>query len=126
MFSAATLQPSSFDKTRYQVGYAGAVYSSDLNESRLRSTTTRLFNSIEDRKLTAGQCIRADRLREDAVGTLERPDAIVERRGARCALNHDRGGTLPQEAYKMQKDNDDDRNTRQPQHQVTKHRVLLY
>ena len=26
----------------------------------------------------------------------------------------------------MQKDNDDERNTRQPQHQVTKHRVLLY
>ena len=92
----------------------------------MRSTTTRLFNSIEDRKLTAGQCLRADRLREDAVGTLERAVQKLSDVGTRCALNHDRCGTLPQETHKMQKDNDDDRNPRQPQHQVTKHRVLLY
>ena len=73
MLSATTPQPSSFDETRHQVGHAGAVYSSGLNESRLRSTSTRLFNRIEDRELTAGQCIRANRLREDAIGTLKRP-----------------------------------------------------
>jgi hypothetical protein len=41
--------------------------------------------------------------------------------GARCALNHDTGGTLSKEAYQMQKDNHDDRNACQPQHQVTEH-----
>ena len=92
----------------------------------MRSTTTRLFNSIEDRKLTAGQCLRADRLREDAIGALERPVQQLSDVRTHWALNHDRCGTLPQETHKMQKDNDDERNTRQPQHQVTKHRVLIY
>jgi hypothetical protein len=59
-----------------------------FDERRLRSSTTRLFNGIEDRKLTGGQCVAADRLREQAVGTLKRPMQQLNDVGTWCALNH--------------------------------------